>query len=41
MNILGYHLKKSRKIALELELGVDLPLIYADEPRLKQVMLNL
>lgn len=41
LNILGHHLKKSRKIGLELALGADLPLIYADEPRLKQVMLNL
>ncbi|MUM77883.1 PAS domain-containing protein [Pseudodesulfovibrio sp. F-1] len=41
LTILGYHLKKSRKISLKLELAEDLPFIFADEPRLKQVMLNL
>jgi len=41
LTILGYHLKKSRKLTIELELSEDLPLIYADEPRLNQVVLNL
>ncbi|BCS89785.1 two-component system sensor histidine kinase NtrB [Pseudodesulfovibrio sediminis] len=41
LNILGYHLKRSRKLTLDIDLSEDLPLIYADEPRLKQVMLNL
>ncbi|QGY40390.1 PAS domain-containing protein [Pseudodesulfovibrio cashew] len=41
LNILGYHLKRSKELSLELDLADELPLIYADEPRLKQVMLNL
>lgn len=41
LNILGYHLKKSCKLSLELELSDDLPHINADAPRLKQVVLNL
>lgn len=41
LTILGYHLKKSRDLSLELELSDALPLINADEPRLKQVVLNL
>ncbi|BDQ35584.1 two-component system sensor histidine kinase NtrB [Pseudodesulfovibrio portus] len=41
LNILGFHLKKSQKLTLDKALCDDLPLIYADEPRLKQVILNL
>lgn len=41
LNILGFHIKKSRQLTLFQELRSDLPLIYADEPRLKQVILNL
>ncbi|MFP5240640.1 MAG: sensor histidine kinase, partial [Acidobacteriota bacterium] len=42
LKLLNSHLKnKDRRFTLHTELAYDLPLIYGDEPQLKQVLLNL
>ena len=42
LKLLNSHLKnKDRQFTLHTELAYDLPLIYGDEPQLKQVLLNL
>lgn len=41
IDLLGFHLKKSTNLTLDVNLYPDLPLIKADEPQLKQVILNL
>ncbi|CCH49090.1 PAS/PAC sensor signal transduction histidine kinase [Pseudodesulfovibrio piezophilus C1TLV30] len=41
IDLLGFHLKKSTNLTLNVTLQPELALIKADEPQLKQVILNL
>jgi len=41
LKLLQYKLKKENRLSVELLLDQELPHIHADEPRLKQVLLNL